>query len=72
MFGTVVMKVPPQQYEEVLKMERAACGVGDNSQLDVKSLQAVVCKFKALAEVCDCGQQAPLFHIKFQCGRRRR
>jgi pyruvate, orthophosphate dikinase len=51
MFGTVVMKVPPQQYEEVLKEERAACGVGDNTQLDIKSLQVVVCKFKALAEV---------------------
>jgi hypothetical protein len=52
MFGTVVMKVDPQEYEEVLREERAACGVGDNSQLDIKSLQIVVYKFKKLAGVC--------------------
>ena len=52
MFGTVVMKVPQKQYEEVLKEERAACGVHDNAQLDIKSLQIVVHKFKQMAEVC--------------------
>lgn len=52
MFGSVVMKVSESKYEEVLMTERAACGVADNSQLDVKSLQNVVHNFKELAEVC--------------------
>lgn len=61
MFGTVVMKVPQHQYDKVLKVERAACGVGDNSQLDIKSLQVVVHKFKKLAEVFNF---APSFLIE--------
>ena len=45
------MKVPKKMYENILTQERAACGVRDNSQLDVKSLQIVISKFKSLAEV---------------------
>ena len=51
MFGTIVMKVPRTRYEEVLMKQRAACGVADNMQLDVDSLNAVVLIFKELAEV---------------------
>lgn len=52
MFGTIVMKVPHVKFEEVLAQQRAACGVAENSQLDVDSLNAIILNFKDLAEVC--------------------
>ena len=51
LFGTIVMHVPRQHYEDVLSEARTSCGVAQNQQLDVSALQAVVRKFKALAEV---------------------
>jgi len=51
MFGTIVMKVPHAKFEEILTEQRAACGVAENSQLDVDSLNAIILNFKELAEV---------------------
>lgn len=51
LFGTVVLRVSRQLYEKVLQEERAACGAGDHAQLGLKSLTAIVEKFKMLAEV---------------------
>lgn len=51
MFGTVVMKVNPERYEDVLREARAKRNVTGNSMLDVLELKDVVGCFKLLADV---------------------
>ncbi|HAM21163.1 MAG TPA: pyruvate, phosphate dikinase, partial [Actinobacteria bacterium] len=58
MFGSVVMDVPKDDFEEVLEAYRHKAGVASDSDLSVENLKAITDEFKAIVKK-DTGREFP-------------
>ena len=58
MFGSVVMDVPKDDFEEVLEVYRHKAGVASDSDLSVENLKAITDEFKAIVKK-DTGREFP-------------
>lgn len=51
MFGTIVLKVPKENYQIIIDEEKARDGISNELELSIEALQNIIQKFKKLVDI---------------------